>query len=190
MPRRSTPALALLSVALITGCPTVQPEQPTRQQPSPAPAPTKEAGLTKEATPAPTKAAVETPAPAPASAHEPAAPWTLRYHDGSNNGTVFSRAAAGGDVLFEYNPMTPAKSSSGTYSGGAARTGVATPTQVARLWDLVKKLEGATEAHAERRSMGTGSLKISTPEGERSLLIRAGAELSELDALLKPLQGR
>ena len=31
---------------------------------------------------------------------------------------------------------------------------------------------------------------LTLPEGERSLLIRMGAELSELDALLKPLQGR
>ncbi len=183
MPRRSTPTLALLSAALITGCPTVQPEQPTTPAPvEPAAAPT------KASEPAPTKA--RAPAPAPASAHEPSAPWTLHYHDGSNNGTIFSRASAGADVLFEYNPMTPEKSSSGTYSGGAARTGVATPTQVAALWELVAKLEGATEAHAEGRRMGTGSLRISTPEGERALLIRAGAELSELDTLLKPLQGR
>ena len=162
-----------------------QPQQPPPRELAETPTPT-----TPAPAPAPTTATTPTPTPARASSAEPSAPWSLRYRDGSNNATSFSRASAASDVLLEYEPMTPERSSSGTYSGGAPRTGVVPPAQVASLWERVRRLEDDPEQRAEQRRMGTGAFTISTPEGERAFLVTSGKPLLAFDAFLRPLQGR
>ncbi len=108
----------------------------------------------------------------------PTAPWTLKYHDGSNNGYVIQQMSEGDAITFEYRPVTPAKSSSGTYSGGQPRQATLSKEQAAGLWSNLDELESADKLRTESRSMGSGLFQITTPTGSRRFIVKAGRELS------------
>jgi hypothetical protein len=106
-------------------------------------------------------------------------PWSITYHDGSGNRYRFWRDD---DARFEYEPVTPEMSSSGTYSGGEPRAGELTVEQTRELWRRIKSLRAATALHTETRAMGTGAFVVVTDDGTDRFLIRGGAELREFDA--------
>jgi hypothetical protein len=134
---------------------------------------------TKEATPA------AAPADSPAATATATAAWSVRYTDGSNNAFHFWKEAAG-DTRFQYAPMKPELSSSGTYSGGSAKEGSVPEAQAKDLWSRVTTLEADPRLHAKARSMGTGSFKITSGDkGERSFIVAMGPALEEFNALLK-----
>ncbi len=110
-------------------------------------------------------------------------PWTVRYSDGSGNATTLSRPSAGAPIRWRYDPVQPATSSSGVYSGGAPAEGALSEAEGARLWAVVASLEVATSLHVADRAMGTSRVAVTTEAGERSTLLRAGAA-AELEALL------
>ncbi len=84
----------------------------------------------------------------------PAPPWSIAFTDGCNNHYAVVASQAG-VIQFEYTPMTPERSSSGLYSGGAPRRGVLVPPQVAELWAHVRTLIEQTASHVELRTKGT-----------------------------------
>ena len=109
-------------------------------------------------------------------------PWTVTYADGSANVYRFTATAAG--VRFVYEPMTPARSSTGMYSGGDPidTTIAIDDPRIAALWDHVRALGGNTTHHVADRNKGDGALTI----GGRTILVaRAATRAFEawLDAL-------
>jgi hypothetical protein len=116
-------------------------------------------------------------------------PWSVSYHDGSGNGFRFQRELAGERARFEYTPVTPAQSSSGTYSGGAPNSGDLDSEQVHELWRRVLELESETALHAAQRQMLTGAFRVQTPAGERTFLVTRSAPLEAFDAFVEPLRG-
>jgi hypothetical protein len=111
-------------------------------------------------------------------------PWAIRYHDGNANGFRFWQQRPGDDVRFEYSPVQPANSSSGTYSGGEPRSGTVELAVADALWNLVERLEADRSLHASARAMGTGAVRITTPAGDRAFLLERGPGLDELEAFV------
>lgn len=119
-----------------------------------------------------------------------ATPWTIRYRDGAANVYQLAQAAPSGHVVFEYVPVTPAESSTGTYSGGAPHRAVlpAGDARVDELWRRLERLEVDAAAHAPARAKGTGAFEVETPAGTRAFLVERGAVLDEVHALVRRLR--
>lgn len=114
-------------------------------------------------------------------------PWTISYADGSANSYTFMQADPGGGVSFEYAPVTPETSSTGTYSGGdpVKKTLHAGDPRLDELWRRVEALEADRSQHITERRKGTGALRVTTAEEERVTLIERAPPLLELEALLR-----
>jgi hypothetical protein len=110
----------------------------------------------------------------------------LIYRDGSAN--AYSFTPDGDGVRFEYDPITPERSSTGMYSGGDPRAGRLDAEQLALLWGQVRALEENTALHVTDRGKGTGLFLIKSAGGERSFIIVRGAELLAFDAFVGALR--
>ena len=111
--------------------------------------------------------------------------WSLAYSDGSANAYRF--VSDGDSVVFEYDPITPKTSSTGTYSGGDPRSGTLDAQTVESLWSHVRALESDAALHVEDRNKGTGSFSIPDATGTRSFIIERGPALAIFDAFVKSL---
>ena len=114
------------------------------------------------------------------------APWSIHYADGAANVYRFEQRSAGAEVSFEYVPVTPEMSSTGSYSGGAPHRArlAAGDARVAELWRRVEGLEADTASHADARAKGTGAFRIRTPSGTRAFIVQQGARLDEIHSFL------
>ena len=113
-------------------------------------------------------------------------PWSIHYADGAANAYRFEQVSAGAEVSFEYAPVTPEMSSTGTYSGGEPHRArlSAGDARVAELWRRVEALEADTASHTDARAKGTGAFRIATPSGTREFIVQQGAKLDEIHAFL------
>lgn len=111
---------------------------------------------------------------------QPSIPWSIHYSDGSGNGLSFV-AAAESPARFEFDPVQPQFSSSGTYSGGTPGSGELPPEDATRLWAAVSELEAATELHVTQRMKGTGQLHVVDASGERRFIIGRCPQLVAFD---------
>src|SRR5262245_26276743 len=105
----------------------------------------------------------------------PTPPWTVVYADGSAN--VYRLAATGSTVHVTYEPITPAMSSSGTYSGGDP-VDMKLPSddpRIARLWHLLGELEADRANHMAERNKGDGAVTVTTTVGTRRFLVARAA---------------
>jgi hypothetical protein len=116
----------------------------------------------------------------------PDAPWTLAYADGSANSYKIWSDADG--AAFEYDPITPAESSTGMYSGGDPRAGRVDATTLASIWQQVRDLEANTAEHSPDRNKGTGSFSITEPSGQRAFIVNRTPALLAFDELLAGLK--
>ena len=121
--------------------------------------------------------------------HAPAPPWNVVYHDGSGNSfTIQKTRSPGTGVSGKYAPMTPERSSSGEYSGGDPWEGTVSSEQAQELWRRIKALDADTTNRVKSRVKGSGSFRIRSTAGERTLLVGPGETLSELDGFLEQLR--
>jgi hypothetical protein len=111
------------------------------------------------------------------------APWSIRYADGSGNATRMW--SADGVLRCTTDPVQPAESSSGVYSGGTPGEGDVAPDAARAVWVLLRQLEADVDSHVEQRAMGTGSFTVVTPTGERSFLVKQGDALAAFDEALR-----
>jgi hypothetical protein len=121
-----------------------------------------------------------------ASSAVPAGPWSISYSDGSGN--TYEVASDVGGATFSYDPMTPAESSSGTYSGGEPRSGRLDAATIEQLWTRVRALEAEAAREATERAMTTGAFSVS--EGglaERSFVVQPSAALAAFDRFVSGL---
>lgn len=113
-------------------------------------------------------------------------PWRIAYSDGSGNSTQIW--SDGTTVSWTYDPVTPLQSSSGTYSGGEPDTGAAPVDAAGPLWVALRTVEAAPGTHTATRTKGTSAFTVTTPAGQRELLVVYGgaaafeAALAELRA--------
>ena len=112
--------------------------------------------------------------------------WTVTYADHSGNTYRFWKTAEGA-ARFAYDPVTPAMSSSGTYSGGEPREGALEPAQAETLLERVRDLEAQTGIHAGSRMMGTGLFRLREGGGEtRRFVVGRGAALRSFHDFVVP----
>ncbi|HEY5928197.1 MAG TPA: hypothetical protein VIV11_41200 [Kofleriaceae bacterium] len=115
----------------------------------------------------------------------PSGAWSLQYADGSAN--AYSINGDGDAATFEYDPVTPERSSTGMYSGGDPRKGPLDAARVVELWTQVRALEANAGLHTTERAKGTGAFSIMEAGATRSFIIERGPELLAFDALLAAL---
>lgn len=116
------------------------------------------------------------------------APWSVTYHDGSNNGFRFWQESEDEATRFEYAPMTPEASSSGIYSGGEPKQGPLNNEHVDELWRWVERLESDTSLHAASRMMRTGAFTVTTASGTRRFIVKHSPLLDAFNAFLAQLR--
>jgi len=112
------------------------------------------------------------------------APWTIEVADGSGNVTTF-RATEDGEVTWHYDPVTPAESSSGTYSGGEPARGSLSAAQVDALWRFVRDTKGREPGRG--RAMGTFLVQVESPAGRRGVVV-SSADARDLDEWVRALR--
>lgn len=115
-----------------------------------------------------------------------ATPWTLRVADGSGNITTLVAEGPAG-ATWRYDPVTPAESSSGVYSGGARASGTLGAAQVSALWAALNTLAGDTGAQIGQRVKGSVAVDLESPGGKRHYLFSQSAAAA-LEALLRALR--
>ena len=115
----------------------------------------------------------------------PSGTWSLRYSDGSAN--AYRIDGDGDGATFDYDPVTPERSSTGMYSGGDPRKGRLDAARVAQLWAQVRALEAKTALHVEDRAKGTGVFAITEAGATRTFIIARGPELLAFDELVAAL---
>lgn len=118
--------------------------------------------------------------------------WSVTLLDGSNNQTT---VRFDGEVaLWQYRPVTPAESSSGTYSGGTPAAGrlssAAAKTFHDALWAATAAVEAAGGLRPPGpRAMGEVDLQLDDVTGERRLVLKRGAAQRGVTALVDALRG-
>lgn len=135
--------------------------------------------------PAPSSPASAATAPGPSRR---ALPWSLLYSDGNANRYRFWQDGA--VAQYEYVPVRPEESSTGQYSGGQPARGTLTPDQVDVLWREIDALMANPALHSEHRSKGTGMFSITTPHGERRVIVAMGDDLRAFDQHLDAYRGK
>ncbi len=116
--------------------------------------------------------------------HPPGAPWSVTYHDGSGNGLRFWQEDECGPARVAYTPVTPARSSSGIYSGGAPRQAELGPREVEALWRHLLALEAEGAPGGGGRAMGSGAFRLRTASGSRRFVVSGGSRLRAWDRLV------
>ncbi len=115
-------------------------------------------------------------------------PWRIDFYDGSGNSYRFERAGPTDPARATYDPVDPANSSSGTYSGGDPWTSELAAEEAAELWRWVDGLAEDPSLRAERREMGTGLVRVRSPGGEQSVVIKRTNQLTAFETYLPSLK--
>lgn len=119
----------------------------------------------------------------------PTPPWTLTYADGSAN--LYRFEADGEHARFTYEPVTPARSSTGSYSGGdpvELRLAAEDP-RLAVLWEHANALEADTAHHVAERNKGDGAFTVSAGGARRQFLVARSATRALEAFLARDLRG-
>ncbi len=104
-------------------------------------------------------------------------PWYQKdyvYSDGSANRYVFNKNE------FEYFPVSPAQSSSGTYSGG---TYIKKMPELSLFYAVVDNIKMAYENKTDQtdaRQMGSGLIEITEPGNQQKFMIKMGSTSQKL----------
>jgi hypothetical protein len=137
--------------------------------------------------PAETKPSRANPQPEPTADMNPyEPPWSVVVSDGSGN--VYACAhAEGGAPHCDYDPVTPAQSSTGHYSGGDPWDVVLSPEQVEGLWRTVEAAMRDTAGHTDSRDKTTVAVDAKRDATTSFILdADAGAALVQFLTSLRP----
>ena len=145
-------------------------------------------GCARATTPAPVNdsGAVKTVKAEAKKAEAKKSGFSANYRDVSGN--VFKFETREGKVHFEYVPMTPERSGSGQYSGGAPNKGVLTAEQLQQLRGHLDALQKNVAVHSKRGRKGTGLIQFNEGERYESFAVQMSA-LDALNAFLALLRG-
>lgn len=129
-------------------------------------------------------------APQEETAKMPATPWEISFADGSANLYRFWQDSAEKSARFDYAPVQTAESSSGTYSGGTAKSGELSTAEVDSIWAQVDTMRIDQNLHAETRMMGTGGFVMHMGGEEHRFIVKNGPELNAFMSTIKPFAGQ
>ncbi len=121
-----------------------------------------------------------------AAAAEPAR--TLHFSDGSGNAFILTEV--GDTASLEYDPVTPERSSSGTYSGGTPADVVLSGEQAAEIWRRAGELQKSSQVSTGARSMGTGAFVLSGTASDARFIVGRSDELVDFTTFMRGLVGQ
>lgn len=93
---------------------------------------------------------------------------SLQFHDGAGNAYAYAPETG----TLRYEPVTPATSSSGTYSGGQPWEVSITVAEARAMRSVFEAAAGAIADHAPTRSKGTGDVRIGKGSSVARYLLR------------------
>jgi hypothetical protein len=106
------------------------------------------------------------------------------YADGSANRYIITS-----DTL-QYDPITPAESSTGTYSGGDPKAVAISPEQFESITQLFDKAFANKAVHIEDRMKTSGAISMVKGDNRNQVILAAGcAEKEAIETLLKQILG-
>ncbi len=105
------------------------------------------------------------------------------YSDGSANRYVFNKNG------FEYFPVSPAESSSGTYSGGTYIKKLPELSLFYALADNIKMAYETKADHIDMRQKGSGLIEISEAGNQTKFMIKMGSTSQlQIEKILKEIK--
>ncbi len=105
------------------------------------------------------------------------------YSDGSANRYVFSKNG------FEYFPVSPAESSSGTYSGGTYIKKIPELSLFYAVVDNIKMAYDIKADHTDTRQMGSGLIEIRENGSQTKFMIKMGFKSQQtIEKVLKQIR--
>jgi hypothetical protein len=105
------------------------------------------------------------------------------YSDGSANRYVFNKNG------FEYFPVTPAESSSGTYSGGSYIKKLPELSLFYAVADNFKMAYETKADHTDSRAKGTGLIEIRGGDTQAKFMIKMGSASQQgIEKILKQIK--
>ncbi len=117
------------------------------------------------------------------SSANPVYDMVYTYSDGNANKFIVSSAS------FEYIPVTPAESSSGTYSGGTPVINKPNTALFQKAADMMQAAQLATSDHADQRQKGTGQVEIRDGDKISTFYLKMGsASQQQIEAALAELK--
>src|SRR5688572_19356768 len=117
------------------------------------------------------------------SSANPAYNMVYTYSDGNANKYVISSTS------FEYIPVTPAESSSGTYSGGSPVKNKPKTDLFQKAADMIQAAQMATADHADQRQKGTGQVEIRDGDKTSTFYLKMGSSSQQqIEAALAELK--
>jgi hypothetical protein len=107
--------------------------------------------------------------------------FELSYSDGSGNTFHLKEG------VLTYDPVTPAESSSGIYSGGDPWSTTLVPEKFSTLSLKLNEAIGKKSIHLKTRTMGSGLLILTSATGKSSKWILNGEDplIAEIEALFR-----
>ena len=103
----------------------------------------------------------------------------IKYYDGSNN---LYRIYP--DKI-DYYPMTPERSSSGTYSGGEPWEQEISEERYQQIWQMIQEVVQMKTVHLQNRTMGSGMLHIPEEEMTRRIIFSRGKFMRKFENALQ-----
>ena len=105
------------------------------------------------------------------------------YLDGNANRYVFGKNG------FEYFPVIPAESSTGTYSGGSYIKKIPELSLFYALVDNIKKAYETKADHTDIRQMGSGLIEIREQGSQSKFMIKMGSKSQQtIEKVLKQIR--
>lgn len=108
---------------------------------------------------------------------------TYSYSDGSGNRYLVSRKS------FEYIPIKPSESSSGTYSGGDPVKNQPGLELFRKFSDLIQAAYADKKEHTTERNKGTASIVMSEEKNSKAFIIKMGSSwIREIEIVLAKMK--
>ncbi len=117
------------------------------------------------------------------SADNSSASKSYSYSDGNGNSYSISKNS------FEYIPVKPEESSTGTYSGGAPVKNTPSSVNFQKLASLIQSASEAKSEHTEQRGKGTARIETRDGTATTSFVLQMGSTwIQQIEAVLTEMK--
>jgi len=104
------------------------------------------------------------------------------YHYADGSGNVYRLKG----TTLSYDPVTPAESSTGTFSGGVPKTVSITSLQAEAIIRAIEKGMSTTAEQTETRAKGTGAITVVSGSKRRDCILKMNSQAKgDIEFLLK-----
>ena len=113
--------------------------------------------------------------------------WSVSFVDGNGNRYRIKSEDDHSEGHLIYSPITADVSSTGMYSGGDPADITIRSKDNTEVWESLRALRDDTSVHTDKRTMGSGTFRITDSNGTTSFLVRRGKALLDFTAFMRSL---